>query len=113
MNYPKASHWDVIMHILGYLKKALGYGILYKNHYNYKVEGFANAKARVLIVCRFTLGYYVFIGGNMYYGKIRNKQLCFNQVQSSNTRLSLTLPLSLCTFLIFFYQLKVKSSRAT
>ena len=64
MNSPKIFHWDVIMHILRYLKKAPRCGILYKNHDHYRIEGFSNTTS---VGChmdrRFTSKYYMFVSG--------------------------------------------------
>ena len=66
MNSPRTSHWDAIMHILRYLKKALGRGILYKNHGHYRIEGFSDID---WLGCptnrRSTFEYYAFVGGNL------------------------------------------------
>ena len=43
MNSLRTSHWNAVMHILSYLKKVPGRGILYKNYGHYRVEDFSNA----------------------------------------------------------------------
>ncbi|XP_031275449.1 uncharacterized protein LOC116133918 [Pistacia vera] len=37
MSSPRTSHWDAVLHILKYLKGALGHGILYSDHGHNKV----------------------------------------------------------------------------
>lgn len=43
MSGPRTLHWDVVAHILKYLKGASGYGILYQNHGHHVIEGFTVA----------------------------------------------------------------------
>ena len=63
---PTFDHWATIEQILCYLKGAPGCGILYNNHGHNRLECFTNAdwvgfkKDR-----RSTLGYYVFVEGNL------------------------------------------------
>jgi hypothetical protein len=37
---PRLSHWDASIHIVRYLKRALGRGILFRENGHLKVEGF-------------------------------------------------------------------------
>ena len=66
MSSPTISHWEVVEHILCYLKKAPGRGILYKKHEHTIIECFFDADwAGSKEYKRSTSGYCVFFGGNM------------------------------------------------
>ena len=43
MSSPTVSYWAVVEHILCYLKKVPGHGILYKKHGHTRIECFSNA----------------------------------------------------------------------
>ena len=66
MSSPQVYHWAVIEHILCYLKRASGRGILYSNHGHNGIKCFIDVDwARFKEDRRSTLGYYVFVGGNL------------------------------------------------
>jgi len=66
LNAPCDSHWDVVIRILRYIKKARGQGLLYEDKGSTKVTCYSNVDwARSPSDRRSTYGYYVFIGGNL------------------------------------------------
>ena len=66
MTVPTVDHWAAIEQIQCYLKGALGRGILYSNHGHNKIECFSDAYwARSKEDRTSTLGYCVFVGGNL------------------------------------------------
>ena len=66
MSSPAASHWATVEHILCYKKEAPGRGILYKKHERTIIECFLDANwAGFKEDRRSTLGYCVFVGGNI------------------------------------------------
>ena len=40
---PSDSHWDVVVHILGYIKGTSGQGVLYENRGHIQVVGYSDA----------------------------------------------------------------------
>ena len=63
---PCDSHWDVVIHILHYIKGTSGQGVLYENKGHTQIVGYCDADWAGSPVNRLsTLGYYVFIGGNL------------------------------------------------
>ena len=63
---PMVDHWAVVKQILCYLKGAPGRGILYRNHEHNRIECFFDANWAVSKEdMRSTLGYRVFVGGNL------------------------------------------------
>jgi len=66
MQNPHVDHWNVVMRILRYVKKAPGQGLLYEDKGNTQVSGYCDADcAGCPIDRRSTSGYCVFIGGNI------------------------------------------------
>jgi len=60
------DHWNAIMHILRYIKRATGQGLLYEDKGNTQLLGYCDADwASCPMDRRSALGYYVFIGGNI------------------------------------------------
>ena len=60
------DHWEAVEHILCNLKGASGRGILYNNHGHNRIECFTYADwAGSKEDRRSTLGYCVFVGGNL------------------------------------------------
>ena len=58
---PTISHWEVVEHILCYLREALGREILYKKHGHTKIDCFSDADwAGSKEDKRSTLGYCLF-----------------------------------------------------
>ncbi|XP_042946560.1 uncharacterized protein LOC122279793 isoform X3 [Carya illinoinensis] len=63
---PRISHWDAVVHILRYLKRAPGLGILYRPNGHLRVEAFSDADwAGSPSDRRSTTGYCTFVGGNL------------------------------------------------
>ena len=66
MSSPTFNHWEIVEHILCYLKEAPGRGILYKKYEHTKIEFFFYTDwARFKEYRKSTSGYYVFFGGNL------------------------------------------------
>jgi len=66
MQSPHVDHWNVVMRILRYVKKAPGQGLLYEDKGNTQVFGYCDADwAGCPMDRRSTSGYCVFIGGNL------------------------------------------------
>ncbi|XP_043725877.1 uncharacterized mitochondrial protein AtMg00810-like [Telopea speciosissima] len=63
---PWTPHWDVVIRVLRYLKKAPRRGLVYASHGHGRVEGFSDVDwAGSPVDRRSTTGYYVFMGGNL------------------------------------------------
>ncbi|RVW15229.1 putative mitochondrial protein [Vitis vinifera] len=63
---PCDSHWDVVIHILRYIKSTPGQGVLYENRDHTQVVGYTDANWVDSPTNRHsTSGYCVFIGGNL------------------------------------------------
>ena len=76
MSSPTVSHWAAIEHILCYLKKAFGLGILYKKHGHTKIECFSDTDwAGYKEDKRSTSGYYVFVRGNLISWKSKKQSV--------------------------------------
>nr|GEV40391.1 copia protein [Tanacetum cinerariifolium] len=68
---PRTSYWEAVTQILGYLKGTPGFGILYANHRHHIAEGFTYADyAGCPNTSRSSMGYCVFVGGNLVSWKI-------------------------------------------
>jgi len=66
MQSPCVGHWNSIICILRYLKKALGQGLLYENRGSIHVSGYCDADwAGSPIDMRSTIGYCVYLRGNI------------------------------------------------
>ncbi|RZB60128.1 Retrovirus-related Pol polyprotein from transposon RE2 [Glycine soja] len=66
MQNPHLDHWNAVMRILRYVKKAPGQGLLYEDKGNTQLSGYCDADwAGCPMDRRSTLGYCVFIGGNL------------------------------------------------
>jgi len=66
MQNPHVDHWNTVMHILKYVKKAPRHGLLYEDKDNTQVSGYCDADwAGCPIDRRSTSGYCVFIGVNV------------------------------------------------
>jgi len=63
---PHVDHWNVVMHILRYVKRAPGQGLLYEDKGNTQVSGYCDADwASCPMDRRSTSEYCVFIGGKV------------------------------------------------
>ena len=66
LQLPCDSHWDAAIRILHYVKGTLGQGVLYENRGHTQIVGYGDADwAGSPIGRRSTLGYCVFIRGNL------------------------------------------------
>ena len=69
---PSDGHWDATVYILHYVKGTPGQEVLYDNRSHTQIVGYSDANwAGSPTDRRFTLGYYVFIGGNLISWKIK------------------------------------------
>ena len=76
MSSPTVDHWAAVEQIICYLKGALGRGILYSNHGHNKLERFTDVDwAGSKEGMRSTLGYYVFVGGNLVSWKSKKQSV--------------------------------------
>ncbi|KAL3749975.1 hypothetical protein ACJRO7_011017 [Eucalyptus globulus] len=76
LSSPRTSHWDAVIWILRYLKKAPGKGIIYQNHGHIRVEGFSDANwAESLDDRRSTTGYCTLVGGNLVSWKSKKQSV--------------------------------------
>jgi hypothetical protein len=72
---PRVSYWEVVTHIIQYLKRAPGLGILYKPNGHLRVESFTDVDWEgPPLDRRLIIGYFTFLGGIWLLGKVRNKQ---------------------------------------
>jgi len=66
MHDPRSGHLDAVYQILRYLKSSPGKGLMFKSHGHLNLEGYCDADwASCLDDRRSTLGYCVFVGGNL------------------------------------------------
>ena len=66
MQAPRIDHWNAVIRILRYLKKAPGQGLLYEDKGNSQIFGYCDADwAGCPMDRRSTTGYCVFLGGNI------------------------------------------------
>jgi len=66
MQDPHVDHWKAVIHILQYIKKAPGQGLLYEDKGNIQISGYCDADwDGCSIDRRSTAGYCVSIGGNI------------------------------------------------
>ncbi|XP_043720809.1 uncharacterized mitochondrial protein AtMg00810-like [Telopea speciosissima] len=76
MSSPRTSHWDTVIRILRYLKKAPGRGLAYTDHGHTRVEGFSDANwAGSPIDRRSTTSYCTFFGGNLVSWKSKKQSV--------------------------------------
>ncbi|XP_022862515.1 uncharacterized protein LOC111382708, partial [Olea europaea var. sylvestris] len=66
LDAPRVPHWETVICIIWYLKKAPGLGLLYKPNGHIRIEGFVDADwAESRIDRRSTTGFCTFLGGNL------------------------------------------------
>ena len=76
MQNPSIDHWNAVMRILRYLKKAPGQGLLYEDKGNTRVFGYCDANwAGSPMDRRSTMGYCVFLGGNIVSWKSKKQNI--------------------------------------
>jgi len=76
MQAPHVDHWKVVIHILRYIKKAPGQGLLYEDKGNTQISGYCDVDwAGGPIDKRSTTGYCVFIGGNIISWKSKKQNI--------------------------------------
>ena len=74
MQNPHVDHWNAVMRILRYVKKAPGQGLLYEDKGNTQVSGYCDADwAGCPIDRRSTSGQCVFVGGNVISWKTKKQ----------------------------------------
>ena len=86
MSSPTVDHWVTIEQILCHLKgaPAPGHGILYSNHGHNRIECFTYANwAGSKEDRRSTIGYCVFVGGNLVSWKIKKQNMVFRSSAES------------------------------
>ncbi|KAL6315094.1 hypothetical protein AAG906_030951 [Vitis piasezkii] len=73
---PTVKHWAALEQILCYLKRAPGLGILYNNYGHAQIECFTNADwAGSKVDRRSTIGFCVFVGGNLVSWKSKKQNV--------------------------------------
>ena len=87
MSSPTVDHWAAIEQILCYLKGAPECGILYSNHEHNRLECFTDidwggSKGDR----RSTLGYFVFVGGNLVSWKSKKQSIASRSSAESEYR---------------------------
>nr|KYP34889.1 hypothetical protein KK1_044100 [Cajanus cajan] len=76
MQAPHIDHWNVVLRILRYIKKASGQGLLYEDKRENRISGYCDANwAGCSIDRRFTTGYCVFLGGNLISWKSKKQNV--------------------------------------
>lgn len=87
LSSPRTSHWDAVIRILRYLKKAPRKGILYQNHGHNKVEAFSDADwAGSPDDRRSTTGYCTLVGGNLVSWKSKKQSVVARSSAESEYR---------------------------
>ena len=76
MQAPCVDHWNALIRILRYVKKAPGQGLLYEDKGSIQVSGYCDADwAGSPIDRRSTTGYCVFLGGNIISWKSKKQNV--------------------------------------
>ncbi|GAV73534.1 hypothetical protein CFOL_v3_17018, partial [Cephalotus follicularis] len=87
LSSPRSSYWDVVIHILRYLKSSTGRGLLYCDHGHHRVEGFSDADwTGSPSHRRPTIGYCVFVGGNLVSWKSKTQSVIARSSAESKYR---------------------------
>ena len=76
MQAPHTDHWNAVIHILRYIKRTLGQGLLSEDKGNTHVTQYFDADWAGFPIGRHsTIGYCVFIGGNLIFGKCKKQNV--------------------------------------
>jgi hypothetical protein len=101
---PRVSYWEAVTHIIQYLKRAHGLGILYRRNGHLKVEGFINVDwVGFLSDSRSTTGYCTFLGGNLVTWKSKKQTVVARSSTEAEYR-AMTHTISELTWLQHFLQ---------
>ena len=66
MHNPSEDHMDAVIRILRYLKSSPGKGLMFSKNGHLRINGYTDADwARNISDRRYTLGYFMFVGGNL------------------------------------------------
>ena len=88
---PCDSHWDAVIRILRYIKSTPGQGVLYENRGHTQVIGFTDADwAGSPTDRRSTLGYCVFISGNLISWKSKKHVVARSSAEAEYRAMTLT-----------------------
>ncbi|GAB2287706.1 hypothetical protein Dimus_037952 [Dionaea muscipula] len=103
---PRIPHWEVVLHILRYIKGHPGRGLVYSSHGYNRIEGFSDADWAGLPSDRKSItGYCVFVGGNLISWKSKKQSVVIRSSAESEYR-ALAHITSETTFIRQFYSVK-------
>ena len=85
MHLSQEIHRQAALHVLAYLKHAPRRGLLYLQHGHLLMEAYSDSSyASDCGDQKSIFGYYIFIGGNLVYGRVKNKTLSLSLVPKLN-----------------------------